>query len=232
MNLETKLEKEIVIDSPRRGDGVPERVANQLRGMIARGRFMPGIRLGQAELAEQFNVSRVPVREALKLLSSEGIVEHDPNRGFFVTRLSSDEAEQLFTMRHLIEDKFFETVEWPNKALLTDLEKRSKRLEALLDEHNWTDWWPEHREFHTIIFNLSPKKFMMREAMRLWALTDRFRALLPMPRSKSAERSILEKDEFIDALRNKDRKKLIKVRAFRRKTFEKLLLETLRDRGL
>ena len=67
--------------------------------MIARGTLAPGMRLGQTELAEQFSASRVPVREALKLLSSEGIIEHDPNRGFFVTRLSRDEAEQLFTVR-------------------------------------------------------------------------------------------------------------------------------------
>ena len=79
--------------------GVPSKIADELRSMIARGTLSPGMRLGQTELATQFNASRVPVREALKLLSSEGIVEHDPNRGFFVTRLSRDEAEQLFRQR-------------------------------------------------------------------------------------------------------------------------------------
>ena len=99
--------------------GVPAKIANELRSLIARGTLAPGMRLGQTELAEQFNASRVPVREALKLLSSEGIIEHDPNRGFFVTRLSRDEAEQLFTLRHLVEDELLSTIEWPSSSLGT-----------------------------------------------------------------------------------------------------------------
>jgi DNA-binding GntR family transcriptional regulator len=45
--------------------GVPAKIANELRSLIARGTLAPGMRLGQTELAEQFNASRVPVREAL-----------------------------------------------------------------------------------------------------------------------------------------------------------------------
>jgi DNA-binding GntR family transcriptional regulator len=217
----------LVIDS-----GLPAAIADQLRALIARGTFSPGTRLGQTELADQFSASRVPVREALKLLSSEGIVEHDPNRGFFVARLSRDEAEQLFTMRHLIEDELLRTVEWPTELQLADLERRALRLEELLNEGNRTAWWPEHREFHTIIFNLSPKKIIMREAMRLWTLTDRFRAILPLPRRQSAERNVVNKQELVEALRGKDRKKLLAARRDRREAFERLVLETLEARGL
>ncbi len=218
---------ELVIDS-----GVPAAIATQLRSMIARGTFSPGMRLGQTELAEQFNASRVPVREALKLLSSEGIVEHDPNRGFFVARLSRDEAEQLFAMRHLIEDELLKTVEWPTAEQLAELERRAGRLEELLNGGDRSAWWPEHREFHTIIFNLSPKKIIMREAMRLWTLTDRFRAILPLPRRPSAERNVVDKHDLVEALRAKDRKKLLAVRRNRREGFERLVLETLEARGL
>lgn len=211
---------------------VPAAIANRLRALIARGTFSPGMRLGQTELAEQFNASRVPVREALKLLSSEGLVEHDPNRGFFVARLSSDEAKQLFTMRHLIEDELLKTVEWPNESQLKDLERRADRLEKLLDAGDRTNWWTEHREFHTIIFNLSPKKVIVREALRLWSLTDRYRALLPMPRRPSVERSVVNKHPLVQALRNRSRKDLLAVRRERREGFEKLVLETLEARGL
>jgi DNA-binding GntR family transcriptional regulator len=212
--------------------GVPAAIASHLRSLIARGSFSPGMRLGQTELAEQFSASRVPVREALKLLSSEGLVEHDPNRGFFVARLSRDEAEQLFTMRHLIEDELMRSVEWPNAEQLEELERRAHRLEELLDAGDRTNWWPLHREFHTMIFNLSPKKIIVREAIRLWSLTDRFRALLPMPRRPSAERNVVNKLTLVQALRNKNRKALLAVRRDRRESFEKLVLETLEARGL
>ncbi len=218
---------ELVIDS-----GVPAAIAAQLRSMIARGTFSPGMRLGQTELAEQFNASRVPVREALKLLSSEGIVEHDPNRGFFVARLSRDEAEQLFAMRHLIEDHLLTTVEWPTEDQLKDMERRAERLEELLDAGDRGAWWPEHREFHTSIFNLSPKRIIVREAMRLWTLTDRYRAILPLPRRPSAERSVVKKQELLDALRAQNRDKLLSVRRNRREAFEQLVRETLEARGL
>ncbi len=212
--------------------GVPAKIANELRSLVARGTLAPGMRLGQNELAEQFNASRVPVREALKLLSSEGIIEHDPNRGFFVTRLSSDEAEQLFTLRHMLEDELLKTVEWPDDEKLADLEARADELEDLLNKGDRSLWWDRHREFHMMMFDLSPKKTFVREAMRLWALTDRYRALLPLPRSDSEERKFLRKHEFLEALRQKDVTKLLEVRRLRREAFEKMLLETLEARGL
>lgn len=213
-------------------NGLPAEIADQLRSLIACGNLSPGLRLGQTELAERFNVSRVPVREALKLLSSESLVEHDPNRGFFVSRLSSDEAEQLFTMRNLLEDELLKTIEWPNEAQLADLEARAERLEQLLEAGDRVHLWPELKAFHTAIFNLSPKKIMIREALRLWSLTDRFRALLPVPRRSGAERMVLNRVDLVDALRNKDRSKLLAVRRDRRETFRRLVLETLEARGL
>lgn len=212
--------------------GVPAKIADELRSLIARGTLAPGTRLGQTELASQFDASRVPVREALKLLSSEGIIEHDPNRGFFVTRLSRDEAEQLFTLRHLVEDELMRTIEWPDETLMAELEQRAVHLETMLDSGERSNWWVEHRTFHTMIFNLSPKKTIMREAMRLWALTDRFRALLPLPRRQSEERSVVNKHSLLEALRDRDRDKLIATRRSRREAFEALLLETLDARGL
>jgi DNA-binding GntR family transcriptional regulator len=221
-----------LIETAKSGAGVPAKIANELRSMVARGTLAPGMRLGQNELAEQFNASRVPVREALKLLSSEGIIEHDPNRGFFVTRLSGEEAEQLFTLRNLVEDELLRTVEWPDEEKLKELERRADELEELLNRGDRAQWWDRHREFHMLIFDLSPKKTIMREAMRLWALTDRYRALLPLPRGASEERKVLRKHEFLEALRKKDTKKLLEARRLRRSAFEQLLLETLEARGL
>ena len=101
--------------------GIPARIAEQIRQFVARGKLAPGVRLGQSELAAQFDASRMPVREALKLLTAEGILIHDPNRGFFVAEQSSDEARQLFKMRHLIEDSLLASIRWPSKNELQAL---------------------------------------------------------------------------------------------------------------
>ena len=210
---------------------IPHRIADRVRELVARGALPPGIRLGQAELAEQFDASRMPVREALKLLSAEGVVVHDPNRGFFVSKLSSDEAKQLFKMRHLIEDALLEELRWPTEDELKDLTARSEELETLLNAGDRSIWWARHRDFHRAIFDLSDEKIIVNEAMRLWALTDRYRSLLPLPTRPSAERSVVNKHNLVQALADKDRKALLRVRAERRRQFEELVLETLDNRG-
>jgi DNA-binding GntR family transcriptional regulator len=223
-----------VSDSEARkpADAVPSIIVAKLRTLIACGHFAPGMRLGQTELAEQFSASRVPVREALKLLSAEGLVEHDPNRGFFIARFSTDEALQYFRLRDMVEDELLPTIRWPEPDELEELRVRAARLEDLLNEGNRNQWWSEHQAFHHLIFDLSPAKVFVREAMRYWSLTDRYRALVPLPRRDSAERRIVAKADLVDALAQRRMGDLLEVRAKRRKAFEDAVVEVLRDRGL
>ena len=213
-------------------DAIPATIAARLRTMIACGDYAPGMRLGQTELAEQFKASRVPVREALKLLSAEGVVDHDPNRGFFVARFSSTEARQLFRLRELVEDELLATIEWPSDAVIAEIQRRAERLEELLNAGNRADWWNLHREFHEVIFDLSPNKIYVREALRLWSLTDRYRALAPLPRRSSEERTIVNKMDLVAALKKRKMHDLLKVRSARRRAFELIVLEILDDRGM
>jgi DNA-binding GntR family transcriptional regulator len=212
-------------------DAVPSSIAEKLRNKIACGAFGPGARLGQTELASQFEASRVPVREALKMLTAEGLVEHDPNRGFFVARFSSSEARQLFRLRDLVEDELLTTVEWPGEEALAKLQARAVELEALLNAGNRAEWQIKHRQFHEAIFNLSPNKIFVREAMRLWSLTDRYRTLLPLPRRKSEEREVVDKSDLVKALANQHMPGLLRARGDRRRAFEALVIETLEERG-
>lgn len=213
-------------------DAVPSVIASKLRTLIASGHYSPGIRLGQTELAEQFSASRVPVREALKLLSAEGVVEHDPNRGFFVSRFSASEARQYFRLRDMVEDELLKSIRWPTEEELAGFRARAEELEELLNEGNRAEWWSRHQAFHLALFDLSPLKIMVREALRYWSLTDRYRALVPLPRRASNARTIVNKGDLVSALAERDTKKLLKVRAQRRKAFEEVVLSILEDRGL
>jgi DNA-binding GntR family transcriptional regulator len=212
--------------------GIPARIAEQIRELVARGTLAPGVRLGQEDLAVRFDASRMPVREALKLLSAEGIAVHDANRGFFVATLSSDEARQLFKLRHLIEDALLSGIRWPTEKELKELGRRADELERLLNAGDRAAWWLRHREFHRMIFELSEEKVIVREAMRLWSLTDRYRSLLPLPQRDSAERTLVMKHDLVQTLAEHDRRKLLRVRAERRQQFERLVLEVLESRSL
>lgn len=71
-------------------------VAERLRGLIVQGELAPGDRLNERVLAERFNISRTPLREAIKILALEGLVRLLPNRGAEVTKLTRSNVENMF----------------------------------------------------------------------------------------------------------------------------------------
>jgi DNA-binding GntR family transcriptional regulator len=80
-----------------------ELVLSALRGAILSAVLAPGARLRQEELADVFGTSRIPVREALRALEYEGLVESEPHRGFTVTALDADDVEEVYDLRILLE---------------------------------------------------------------------------------------------------------------------------------
>jgi len=79
------------------------RVIGEMRRRIIAGEIEPGVNLSELALAEEFGVSRTPVREALKQLQTEGLVEIRPRVGTFVTSPSRREITELFEMKELLE---------------------------------------------------------------------------------------------------------------------------------
>jgi DNA-binding GntR family transcriptional regulator len=217
--------------SPAREPNLPKRIADQLRELIGRGTLPPGLQLRQMDLAERFQASRVPIREALKSLHGEGIVEHDPNRGFFVAPLSIDEARQLYRIRHLLEAELLATVRWPSSAELTELRAQLKALESSLKDQNAPEWIAQHRAFYRTLFELSPEKVLVAEVLRVMRLTDRYRALaahvLPNQRRKPTPERHL-----VAALAKRDRQRLLDVFEQDRKAVEEGIQAVLAARGI
>jgi DNA-binding GntR family transcriptional regulator len=214
-------------------EGIPFEIVENIRDMITRGVLAPGVHLRQAELAEQFGVSRVPVREALKLLAAESLVLHDQNRGFFVASVSSDEARQLYRIRQLVEGEVLSTIEWPDKTMLAAFEKAVDEIEKLQATGQRAEWAIHHRRFRESVFALSKEKFLVGEALRLWSLADRYRSLLAAtqhpstrPKAGSTDRHLLE------ALRRRDRDRLLAVFNTDRSIIAENLLNILKMRGL
>lgn len=76
----------------------------QIYQAIIRGEILPGDRLRETELAAQIGLSRTPIREAIRKLESDGIVEHQPRVGAMVKKLSQQEIVELYEMRIVIEE--------------------------------------------------------------------------------------------------------------------------------
>ena len=78
---------------------LPEQIAERIFAAIANGEYAPGERIREETLAEQFEVSRGPVREALRILEKDSVVRILPNRGAHVTQLSIKEVGDIFEIR-------------------------------------------------------------------------------------------------------------------------------------
>ena len=89
-----------------------ERVAQAVRRSIVSGALPSGTAIRQEDLAAQYNVSRMPVREALRQLEAEGLLTIYPNRAAFVTTLSPHDVQEIYDMRTLLEGDAFRRA-WP-----------------------------------------------------------------------------------------------------------------------
>jgi DNA-binding GntR family transcriptional regulator len=216
-----------------RVSNMPVQIAEEVRSMITRGTLPPGIRLGQAEVADRFKTSRAPVREAMKVLVAEGLVTHDQNRGFTVARLSSSEARQLYRIRQLVEAEVLATVQWPTEEQLEVYRRKVAMIEQLLQERKRAEWAIQHRQLREAVFALSPEKYIVQEALRLWSVADRYRSLLSAtphpsirPDGSSTDRHLIE------ALADHDRLRLLSVFERDRGRIAEMLVEILESRGL
>ncbi len=155
------------------GGAASARVAAYLREAILHGQFQPGDRIRQEDIAEKFGASRLPVREALRMLEAEGLTEHEPNKGARVPRLTQHEVEVIYRMRGRLEP--LALVE--SLPLLTEddherLEDVQRRIEDNTDLERFLDL---DREFHMLTYSgcsIDPLNSMV---TRLWNSTQHYR---------------------------------------------------------
>lgn len=80
-----------------------DHIVQQVRNAILNGTFKPGERIVETAIADQLNVSRAPVREALSALERDGIVVSVPRRGYFVIQFTGKDIEEIYSLRALLE---------------------------------------------------------------------------------------------------------------------------------
>jgi len=156
---------------PPRAQGGPAILA-ALRADISSGKLAPGAVLRQAELAEQFGTSRIPVREALNSLQAEGLVQIEPNRGAYVTTLGADELHELFDLRVLLETEVL------RRAVPLHTERTLRRLESVQHELDGEteplEWLRLDRAFHDGLYAPSGRLRSLQMVASLRASVERF----------------------------------------------------------
>jgi DNA-binding GntR family transcriptional regulator len=132
-----------------------------LRQQIMSGRYRPGDRLNESQIAREFNISRIPVREALSQLQEQGLVMNHERRGMFVTQLSDDEVQQINSIRLVLETEAMRLARARMTpeilAELTALVERMEHWDGELIDAAALD-----REFHAVIWRASGNPYLER----------------------------------------------------------------------
>ncbi|MGL4635814.1 MAG: GntR family transcriptional regulator [Beijerinckiaceae bacterium] len=128
----------------------PEVIATQLRTEMMTGILHPGTELSQVVLAERFGVSRIPIRDALRVLAGEGLVELIANRGAKAINLSAREVREIFDLRILLEcDCLRRAVPAITPVALQEIDRVRRKSDLDATGPDWAEGdWAFHRSIY------------------------------------------------------------------------------------
>ncbi len=185
-------------------------VSQQIRAAILNGRIKPGEWIRQQSIAEELGVSQMPVREALKELAAEGLVEHIPYRGARVVHFSKEDIQDIYAHRGYLESLAAKFA----AATITDAEIETlSNIQLQIESHTHPTKILKYRElnraFHQSIYRLSQRNYIIRALDQIWAtfptmLISKFAVTANTPILDRRDIDIQEHHIILAALQNRD----------------------------
>ncbi len=138
-----------------------DEVAAQLRERIFAGELAPGMFLDEPRLAQEMNISRTPLREALKVLTVEGLVRHEPRRGCFVGEVTERDLDEIFPVIGLLEGRCaHEAARNATDADLEALEALHQRLAKHARARRINEYYEANFAIHEAIIRLADNRWL------------------------------------------------------------------------
>jgi DNA-binding GntR family transcriptional regulator len=191
--------------TPPSGPGTTtQHTLDELRRAIVAGRYRPGQRIGQEEIAGRLGVSLAPVREALRALEQEGQVVYRPRRGYFITELRVEDLQEIYALRTLLEERAVRrTLPTLDEDAVERIALAARDCAAAAERGDVAAELEANRRFHFGMLESPDQAHTMRLIRLLWDSTEAYRAMYynsPEERAKTVE----EHDEILKALRRND----------------------------
>jgi DNA-binding GntR family transcriptional regulator len=157
-----------------------------IRSSILSGEFEPGMQLKLQNLAGRYSISLIPVREALRLLQAEGLVESVRNKGARVASISLDETIDVYRLRLILETTAIKLA-FPriDDELITALEKVQREMRRIFPTDR-IQYLALHQKLHFGIYSRCDSKWTMRLLGLVWSHSDRWRKMA-LPHDVNAE---------------------------------------------
>jgi DNA-binding GntR family transcriptional regulator len=175
-----------------------------LRVAILRGELPADTRVSQVQLAKQLGVSRTPLREALRLLEHEGLIESEPNRRVRIVGFSMRDLDELYAMRIQLETLGVRlTVPHLSEKDLRGIEQKLQRMEAFAEAGEYENWQVPHRAFHCGLVAHAGER-LIKTITQLSDHGERYRHYYTVGIPQAWSRSIIEHRAIFDAIRVRD----------------------------
>lgn len=139
-------------------DHVYHYIANQIR----KGNLIPGKKINENKISEELNISRTPVREALIQLSSEGLLENVPRKGFTIKHLNEDEAKEIYLILGVM-DGLALSLSCPlmTEREIRDMEFYIASMDLAIETQNYAMYQKLQEDFHEVYLSLCPNKSLV-----------------------------------------------------------------------
>lgn len=183
-------------------------VADRLRELITRGDLAPGQRINERLLTEQFGISRTPLREAIKMLSAEGLIKLLPNRGAVVTTVTSADAEDMFQVMSALEalggELACQRAADKDIAEVAALHQRMREFHAAGDLVNYFEL---NQRIHQMIIDCAGNRELSEAYRRISTRIRRARYMANLFKPRWNE-AMAEHEAMLDALSKRDSARL------------------------
>ncbi|MFD5811259.1 GntR family transcriptional regulator [Rhodococcus sp. 14C212] len=201
-------------------------LVTSLYDLIRTGELSPGQRVDQRAVSERLDVSRTPLREALRALASDGVLVRTPNQGYAVAKLSAGDLLQYYALRTFLESEVLRSIAWPDEAQLQELRDANKRCHESAESGSIDNLVKANREFHFIMFSWSPLNILKAEIERVWRVSDPYRSL-HLSNTERRRRVTEDHQKMIEAIEAKDAERLVSLMDAHRSTSRQMLQDML-----
>lgn len=186
-------------------------VVEHLQTLIIEGVLAPGVKLNEREVCERLGISRTPLREAMKVLASEGLIEIAPNRGAFVSKMSDTEIWETFEMMSGLEALSGElAAERISPAEIAEIKALHEAMIVCRTQNDLPGYYSRNQAIHNKI-NAAARNTMLRQIYL--SVNRRLQALRFKSNFKEVkwDRAIGEHEEMIKALEARDGNRLAAI---------------------
>lgn len=178
-----------------------QKAYNYMKARIVEGFYAPGQRIVINQLVKELSTSAIPIREAIRQLEAEGLIEYQQNIGAVVTPINENEYVDTLSVLAMMEGYAVALSRGTfSEETITVLTGLNEKMMEALTEFDFIEFGRLNREFHDLTYQTCPNKYLIEEIRKTWVRLDSIRVTGSTLNPKRARKSVEEHEHIIELL--------------------------------